>query len=146
MHNKLASMEFIFRRETSSNYVIPVHCFGKKQTTHKTIMLSWNLGILYSKHFSTIFEGNKIVCETLIFSSFYDGFCMIRYTQGHYIEVAQGGVFCRARHNWWWILSLFWAKKNFKKPTISVYITEILCNFLEWMLQYLKKYILPMKT
>ena len=27
--------------------------------------------------------------------------------QSHYIEVAQGGIFSRAIHNWLWILSLF---------------------------------------
>ena len=58
------------------------------------------------------------------------------HRQSHYIEVAQGGVCNRARHNWLWIFSLFWAKKNSKEKKN---IKEILCNFLLWTLQYLKK-------
>ena len=38
-----------------------------------------------------------------------------RWKQNHYIEVAQGGVFSRARHNWLSIFSLLWAKKESKK-------------------------------
>ena len=34
--------------------------------------------------------------------------------QSHYIEVAQGGKSSRARQNWLWIFSLFWAKTQFK--------------------------------
>ena len=36
-------------------------------------------------------------------------------SQSHYIEVAQGGVLSRAIHNWFWIFSLFLAKKRFKQ-------------------------------
>ena len=32
-------------------------------------------------------------------------FSFILYSQSHYIEVAQGGVSSRARHNWLWILN-----------------------------------------
>ena len=39
----------------------------------------------------------------------------IGYEQSHYVEVAQRGVSSRARHNWFWIFSLFWAKKNYKR-------------------------------
>ena len=42
--------------------------------------------------------------------------------QSHYIEVAQGGESSRARHNWLWILSLFWAKRNFKNILYLYYI------------------------
>ena len=58
-----------------------------------------------------------------------------KYVQSHYIEVAQKGVSSsRVIHEWLWIFSLFWGKKNllFKIPLSSSFTHGWFCWQMIW--------------
>ena len=74
MHNKLASMEFIFRRETSSNYVIPVHCFGKNKRPIKQLcflgcIVQQTLFYIFRRKFNNCFNLKKLWNSNNVFNS-----------------------------------------------------------------------------
>ena len=93
--------------------------------------LIWILQVSFF-HFSTVFFFEK----PLSFSGwgqFLQTFCRAKVhisKQSHYIEVPQGrgGVSRRARNNWMWTCSLFWAKKNqtlfFKRDIMQLFSAD----------------------
>ena len=58
--------------------------------------------------------------------------------QSHYIEVMQGGVFSRAKHNWLYIFSLFFGKKTKSKQ--NFYMRDIMQFFSSDATMFLEKF------